>query len=175
MTGSFQILSITPFTIHLSGNGFFLSCYHRAIAASAPIFQFSGLTSCEAFSRIVTADYNSASTECAASIRKSWAEINNITSSGNAYEHFIFQDLCSTCLLSHETKYTSPQPFDLKHPKCVCVMLPLHRGSLYEISGFYGSEDVNAWRRYVPPKCRHLPTSHMVLEPRRITLTSSPP
>jgi hypothetical protein len=56
----------------------------RAIAASAPIFQFSGLTPCEAFSQIVTSDYSAASTECAASIHKSWAEINNITSSGNS-------------------------------------------------------------------------------------------
>jgi hypothetical protein len=82
MTGYFKILSIFQFILILSHQCIFVSCC-RAIAASAPIFQFSGLTPCEAFSRIVTTDYNSVSTECRASIRKSWAVINNITSYGN--------------------------------------------------------------------------------------------
>lgn len=39
----------------------FLNCMvgitFRAIAASAPIWQFTGLTPCDAFNRVVTADY----------------------------------------------------------------------------------------------------------------------
>ncbi|KAJ9593964.1 hypothetical protein L9F63_014605 [Diploptera punctata] len=51
-----------------------------AIAASAPIFQFTGLIPCEAFNRIATSDYRSASPACASSIRKSWAHLNNMSS-----------------------------------------------------------------------------------------------
>ncbi|XP_068083135.1 lysosomal Pro-X carboxypeptidase isoform X2 [Anabrus simplex] len=52
-----------------------------SIAASAPILQFTGLTPCEAFYRIVTSDFEAASSECSNSIRKSWKAINNVTSS----------------------------------------------------------------------------------------------
>ena len=69
--------------------------FHRAIAASAPIFQFTGLTPCEIFNRIVTSAYSSAASECAASIRKSWAEINELTSSGNACTYFFCHKLYS--------------------------------------------------------------------------------
>ncbi|KAI9562235.1 hypothetical protein GHT06_013200 [Daphnia sinensis] len=49
-----------------------------AIAASAPILQFTGLTPCDAFNRVVTADFSSASAECAESIRKSWKALSKI-------------------------------------------------------------------------------------------------
>ncbi|XP_021927130.1 lysosomal Pro-X carboxypeptidase isoform X2 [Zootermopsis nevadensis] len=76
-----------------------------AIAASAPIFQFSELTPCEAFSRIVTADYNSASAECAASIRKSWAAINNVTKTdaGKSWLSTMWK-LCKPLKTLHDVK-----------------------------------------------------------------------
>ncbi|KAK3849173.1 hypothetical protein Pcinc_044058 [Petrolisthes cinctipes] len=52
-----------------------------AIAASAPILQFTDLTPCDKFGQVVTADFASASSECAEVIRKSWAAINSVTSS----------------------------------------------------------------------------------------------
>lgn len=52
----------------------------RAIAASAPVAQFSA--PCNAFGRIVTADYTAQSKDCSKVIRKSWDAINNITKDG---------------------------------------------------------------------------------------------
>lgn len=47
-----------------------------AIAASAPVLQFEGLTPCGAFKRIVTADFKTAyKSSCAECIKKSWKEI----------------------------------------------------------------------------------------------------
>lgn len=54
-----------------------------AIAASAPILQFTGLTPCDAFNRVVTADFTSSSPECAESIRKSWKALSRILVNGN--------------------------------------------------------------------------------------------
>ncbi|XP_012260896.2 lysosomal Pro-X carboxypeptidase [Athalia rosae] len=54
-----------------------------AIAASAPILQFTGITSCDAFARVVTSDFEAASPLCRKSIRKSWNAIRNITSTKN--------------------------------------------------------------------------------------------
>ncbi|XP_015110405.1 lysosomal Pro-X carboxypeptidase [Diachasma alloeum] len=51
-----------------------------AIAASAPILQFTGVTDCQAFNRIVTSDFRAASDVCPKVIRKSWNAINNLTS-----------------------------------------------------------------------------------------------
>lgn len=51
-----------------------------AIASSAPILQFSGVTECEAFLRIVTSDFKTAHPNCPKLIRKSWNVIYNITS-----------------------------------------------------------------------------------------------
>ncbi|XP_064636783.1 lysosomal Pro-X carboxypeptidase-like isoform X2 [Lineus longissimus] len=47
-----------------------------AIAASAPIWQFTGLTDCHMFNKIVTADYEGHSKACADNIRNTWAVIN---------------------------------------------------------------------------------------------------
>jgi len=49
-----------------------------AIAASAPVAQFDA--PCDAFGRIVTADYSSEGDFCSGTIRKSWAAIDNVTS-----------------------------------------------------------------------------------------------
>lgn len=51
-----------------------------AIAASAPILQFTGFTTCEAFARIVTSDFAQAHEHCPKLIRKSWSVIDNATS-----------------------------------------------------------------------------------------------
>ncbi|KAK0161866.1 hypothetical protein PV327_008271 [Microctonus hyperodae] len=50
-----------------------------AIAASAPILQFTDITDCHAFSRIVTTDFKMAHSKCPELIRKSWNAINNLT------------------------------------------------------------------------------------------------
>ncbi|XP_071862941.1 lysosomal Pro-X carboxypeptidase [Bombus fervidus] len=57
-----------------------------AIASSAPILQFSGVTECEAFARIVTSDFKTAHTNCPKLIRRSWNTIINITSSDKGRE-----------------------------------------------------------------------------------------
>ncbi|KAF7989870.1 hypothetical protein HCN44_008544 [Aphidius gifuensis] len=51
-----------------------------AIAASAPILQFTGVTECNAFYRIVTSDFKAVNKICSLEISKSWNAINNITS-----------------------------------------------------------------------------------------------
>jgi hypothetical protein len=53
----------------------------RAIAASAPILEFEGMTKCSAFNRILTSDYETASGECRQSIRKSWDALNQLAKS----------------------------------------------------------------------------------------------
>ena len=50
-----------------------------AIAASAPVAQFDA--PCDAFGRIVTADYTAENEACSSAIRSSWASIDNVTSS----------------------------------------------------------------------------------------------
>lgn len=49
-----------------------------AIAASAPVAQFTA--PCDAFGRIVTADFSQQSEKCSSTIRKSWGAIDNLTS-----------------------------------------------------------------------------------------------
>ena len=58
---------------------FYSHFYFRAIAASAPVAQFDA--PCDAFGRIITADYAASPSEnCSDTIRSSWAAIDNITS-----------------------------------------------------------------------------------------------
>ena len=54
-------------------------CNFSAIAASAPVAQFDA--PCDAFGRIVTADYTAENEACSSAIRSSWASIDNVTSS----------------------------------------------------------------------------------------------
>ena len=56
-----------------------------AIAASAPVAQFDA--PCDAFGRIVTADYSSEGDFCSGTIRESWAVIDNITSTSKFWNH----------------------------------------------------------------------------------------
>ncbi|KAG8228746.1 hypothetical protein J437_LFUL009668 [Ladona fulva] len=51
-----------------------------AIAASAPILQFTGMVPCDAFNRIVTSDFGAISPECPKKIRESWKAITRLTS-----------------------------------------------------------------------------------------------
>lgn len=51
-----------------------------AIAASAPILQFTGITSCESFARIATSSYRAADEACPKLIKRSWNVITNLTS-----------------------------------------------------------------------------------------------
>lgn len=63
---------------------FFLKLYYlifcRAIAASAPVAQFTA--PCDAFGRIVTADYTKQDEVCSSTIRLSWSAIKNVTQTG---------------------------------------------------------------------------------------------
>ncbi|KAK3100015.1 hypothetical protein FSP39_013477 [Pinctada imbricata] len=47
-----------------------------AVAASAPIWQFSGLVSCNAFTQTVTNTFKTASSQCSQNIRNVWEAIN---------------------------------------------------------------------------------------------------
>uniref|UniRef100_A0A8C4Q8S6 Lysosomal Pro-X carboxypeptidase n=1 Tax=Eptatretus burgeri TaxID=7764 RepID=A0A8C4Q8S6_EPTBU len=49
-----------------------------AIAASAPIWRFSGLASCEGFAEVTTRTFNRSNPACAASVRRSWAAIDHL-------------------------------------------------------------------------------------------------
>ncbi|XP_075226337.1 lysosomal Pro-X carboxypeptidase [Lycorma delicatula] len=49
-----------------------------ALAASAPIWQFTGLTKCEAFNQVTTSAYEKAAKNCPQNIRQTWKEINNL-------------------------------------------------------------------------------------------------
>jgi len=54
-----------------------------AIAASAPVAQFTGLTPCEDFNRLTSAVYRNASQACEALIKGSWKAIDAETKSAN--------------------------------------------------------------------------------------------
>ncbi|KAM3960893.1 lysosomal Pro-X carboxypeptidase [Aphomia sociella] len=54
-----------------------------AIAASAPVHQFTGMVPCEAYNRIVTSSFKVASTRCVDNIKASWSILRNFTTSPN--------------------------------------------------------------------------------------------
>ena len=54
-----------------------------AYAASAPIWQFTGLTPCETFNSIVTRTYSGTNSNCPLNIRNSWMVIRDVFSRGN--------------------------------------------------------------------------------------------
>ncbi|CAL1674146.1 unnamed protein product [Lasius platythorax] len=51
-----------------------------AIAASAPILQFTDIVTCEAFARITTSDFRASNPTCPQLIRKAWSTITEVTS-----------------------------------------------------------------------------------------------
>uniref|UniRef100_A0A2P2HZL6 Lysosomal Pro-X carboxypeptidase n=2 Tax=Hirondellea gigas TaxID=1518452 RepID=A0A2P2HZL6_9CRUS len=57
-----------------------------AIAASAPVAQFTGLTPCNKFSEIVTSTFAKESKECVTIIRKSWAAIDSVAATAKGRE-----------------------------------------------------------------------------------------
>lgn len=59
----------------------------RALASSAPIWQFTGLTDCGGFYKIVTNDFAQADPQCSDNIRKSWKIIDGYGKSGNAFTY----------------------------------------------------------------------------------------
>lgn len=54
----------------------------RALAASAPIWQFGDLVPCGTFFSIVTNDFKKSGKGCSESIRNSWNAINHLSSTG---------------------------------------------------------------------------------------------
>lgn len=54
----------------------------RALAASAPIWQFDGLVPCGTFFSIVTNDFKKSGPGCSESIQNSWNAINHLSSTG---------------------------------------------------------------------------------------------
>lgn len=52
----------------------------RALAASAPIWQFQDMVPCGVFLSIVTRDYKKSGPNCSESIRMSWKAINRLGS-----------------------------------------------------------------------------------------------
>ncbi|KAL3879039.1 hypothetical protein ACJMK2_031353 [Sinanodonta woodiana] len=66
-----------------------------ALAASAPILQFNGITDCEAFNEVVTQTFERESAGCVSNIRASWQLINNygMTDAGRKLLREIFH-LC---------------------------------------------------------------------------------
>ncbi|RXG70439.1 hypothetical protein Avbf_00284 [Armadillidium vulgare] len=58
------------------------SLLELAIAASAPILQFVGMTPCEKFGQLVTKDFTDQSKTCAEVIRKSWSVLNEVVKTG---------------------------------------------------------------------------------------------
>ena len=55
---------------------------YRSLAASAPIWQFTGITPCEAFNQVLTAGFARASNTCVSNIRNSWNIIDSTAESG---------------------------------------------------------------------------------------------
>lgn len=54
----------------------------RALAASAPIWQFDDIVPCGVFMEIVTTDYRKSGPNCSECIRRSWDAINRIAGNG---------------------------------------------------------------------------------------------
>lgn len=67
-----------------------------SLAASAPVWQFTGMTKCGDFLHVVTRTFNHTSPNCALNIAKSWSVIDSIgdTGSGKTFLTDTFQ-LCS--------------------------------------------------------------------------------
>ncbi|ERE79438.1 lysosomal Pro-X carboxypeptidase-like protein [Cricetulus griseus] len=55
----------------------------RALASSAPIWQFDDLVPCGVFMKIVTEDFRKSSPQCSESIRRSWKAINRHSTTGS--------------------------------------------------------------------------------------------
>ncbi|VVC30215.1 Alpha/Beta hydrolase fold,Peptidase S28 [Cinara cedri] len=68
-----------------------------AVASSAPIWQFTGMTPCNDFYKVVTSVFRQAGAECALTISKSWEVIDNVTSTGSGSDWLYKNwELCKT-------------------------------------------------------------------------------
>lgn len=56
-----------------------------AIASSAPIWYFTGMTPCNDFYKVTSSVYNKTSRECELTISASWKAIDNITNNGKIF------------------------------------------------------------------------------------------
>lgn len=56
----------------------------RALASSAPIWQFPGMVPCGDFYKIVTQDFARSGSNCDKNIRMSWKAIENVSSTGKS-------------------------------------------------------------------------------------------
>lgn len=65
-------------------NSFNHFMYFRALASSAPIWQFPGMVPCGDFYKIVTQDFAKSGYNCDRNIRRSWKAINNVSSTGKS-------------------------------------------------------------------------------------------
>lgn len=70
------------------------SSYYRALASSAPIWQFTGMINCFSYNQILTAAFNSSSPTCVENIKKSWDIIFKFTHSGILITLNISKHLC---------------------------------------------------------------------------------
>jgi len=77
--------------VYVLQNNLFMSLC-RALAASAPIWQFGDLVPCGAYFSIVTNDFKKSGTGCSESIRNSWNAINHLSSTGET-SLILFQNL----------------------------------------------------------------------------------
>ena len=66
-----------------------------AYAASAPIWQFTGMTPCETFNSIVTRTYSGTNSNCPINIRNSWMGIRNLFAKG------LHTNLHTLCFCEH--------------------------------------------------------------------------
>ncbi|XP_067103073.1 lysosomal Pro-X carboxypeptidase isoform X1 [Osmerus mordax] len=64
----------------------FLVVYSRALAASAPIWQFPNMVPCGNFYKIVTEDFARSGLKCDVNIRRSWKAIDNISSTDDGLQ-----------------------------------------------------------------------------------------
>lgn len=72
------------FEIKINKNSFNPFMYFRALASSAPIWQFPGMVPCGDFYKIVTQDFAKSGYNCDTNIRRSWKAINNLSSTGKS-------------------------------------------------------------------------------------------
>ncbi|XP_075991247.1 lysosomal Pro-X carboxypeptidase [Anticarsia gemmatalis] len=57
-----------------------------AIAASAPVHMYPGMTSCDIFNRLVTSNFRTANENCSINIRESWSVIRSYAANANGSE-----------------------------------------------------------------------------------------
>ncbi|KAJ9559289.1 hypothetical protein OSB04_013903 [Centaurea solstitialis] len=87
---------------------------YGALASSAPILYFSGLTPENGYSSVVSKDFKSISTSCYKTIRESWFEIDRVALQPHGLAHL--SRAFNTCLplnTTHELKYSLELLYDV--------------------------------------------------------------